>query len=939
MSLKDCTSRGQALQDAKLKKVWYKQAYLMAYMDAVTAALRPSGNKLNGWNPSKYIKLISTSRQNDAIVNRLTVSEDVMTFFDGTQFDYSQVVPHIEIHKVYIKSKEDQEEVLFPFTAFTDFDREWSRKNLNTPFRGQDAGIQSVALQMDGLGKNPAQANIMHATVKFVFNDVKTLFKVWKTRADGPTEPGVQYSDLIRYPHKLQDPKTKDKSKPAAFRIRIQVGWNMYNKKGLFDTTLGDVLGNNSKTSFADAVERSKISFIGDMHTHDMDFKEDGSVVLTVKYRGALDMAFSSPQGDLMNNFTIDQGTTSMRDLKAKLSAAENAVYLESLASNGSDRAQRMKFIMSLQKKVADAEKSDKDMKSMLASTAFFTEAISQYSKTSADTKNIRTILASAGGSPLRTSWQAIQVASQAGASKIAEGTGVPKTPGEVLDDQLAFEKDALLEEGGLGAGHKKKLIEATSKIRSQIKSLEGQAKAKFLFTFVDEMIEKNRIGWINTAGNVAFEQYAEYQDLLEKGKLAEAEQAYGDVKASPSGTTGVGGKDPAEYAKEYVKAAFYPQDSAEAPTAQPGDKVMFFLLGDLISTIFDHGTFGLGIEELSPEFRIVFGNLDYYPPRTANPINFSLYDLPISLEYFINFISTKIVGEQLSSYNFGLFLKDMIKWLMDRVTGTLGPADEGPDMVRKRPEKSFKIELTSMDIPKEITKSDISEGGVHTNPILILSDGNKNLLHVAKKAAITDLSNVWLLQAHRSAPFRERIKRDQKANPVEDRKDGVFHFMVGGPNRGLLKSIKFSEHKNSNFSTAMWRNAQGDGTASARGIIRPAKYTCEMKLIGNPFFYVGQYFYVNTALISNNYFEKELIMNGGYYVVLSVKNDFAAGKWETTIKGYMEIADFVVKRAPVANTVNTKDAPSLAELESPKPQIWAGNETKPPQPMTTAIG
>ena len=162
---------------------------------------------------------------------------------------------------------------------------------------------------------------------------------------------------------------------------------------------------------------------------------------------------------------------------------------------------------------------------------------------------------------------------------------------------------------------------------------------------------------------------------------------------------------------------------------------------------------------------------------------------------------------------------------------------------------------------------------------------------HPVKLTPINRVSNTFLFHAH-GGRFNERIRQERRADRMEDRKDGIFHFHVGGPSRGLLKNIKFIENSNTLFSTAMMRNGQNGGIDAGTGVIKPSKFNCEMTLVGNPYFFIGQMFYVNTELITSGLFRKENIMNGGYYIVTSVESHFSPSGWETIVKGVLNIPD-----------------------------------------------
>mgnify|MGYP003628533559 FL=1 len=274
----DCGGTGkkatQAFKNAKTKRSWWKQGYLMNMAPQLTHELKGS----SGSQQSKFIKQLKTNDGTDYI-NILTTNSSVMSFFDGRPVDYSQLVPHIEIYKVYVHSKKgpdglpDISQVKFPFQAFQDFDQWSAALKGQQLFRGRDAGIQKVDVKMEGRGKNPVQSNIMNITIKFFFNDIQTLFA--PIAKDDATGSFITYSDLIRYPPSL---KKKGISKRfmqsnTPFRIKLVLGWSV-NPKNLH------LRAQTYGAKFIDAVENSKITIVADMWTHNMEFNQDGSVAL-----------------------------------------------------------------------------------------------------------------------------------------------------------------------------------------------------------------------------------------------------------------------------------------------------------------------------------------------------------------------------------------------------------------------------------------------------------------------------------------------------------------------------------------------------------------------------------------------------------------------------------------------------------------------------------
>jgi hypothetical protein len=120
------------------KKSWWGQGFLMVHADSMIEPLR------EGRDQSEFIKQIRLKNTHDDtgdLINRLTTNNSILSFFDGRPIDYSQLVPHIELRKVYVKSKKHVEEVVFPFATHEDFSPWKQAQKGESLFRGRSAGI------------------------------------------------------------------------------------------------------------------------------------------------------------------------------------------------------------------------------------------------------------------------------------------------------------------------------------------------------------------------------------------------------------------------------------------------------------------------------------------------------------------------------------------------------------------------------------------------------------------------------------------------------------------------------------------------------------------------------------------------------------------------------------------------------------------------------
>ena len=325
-------------------------------------------------------------------------------------------------------------------------------------------------------------------------------------------------------------------------------------------------------------------------------------------------------------------------------------------------------------------------------------------------------------------------------------------------------------------------------------------------------------------------------------------------------------------------------------------------------SELLEKGDFGKSLAEEAPNFRIILGEYDIHRAN-GNITRMNLYDLPVSLEIFHIFVAQKIVGTGRAVYPLLQFTFDLIKFVMDKTQGVFGKAAEHMPGALRPP--SFKMDMTSIDLPTSKLQKAAAESG---DIIKLKSNGGEiNTLNVTK---IKDTSNTFVLHAQRRAKAGE--SSIYNGSIIEDIPRGIFHFFVGGPSRGLLKKIDFTQAGNTLFATALMREGQSGGAESSRdGVIQPSKFACELTLVGNPFFFIGQMFYVNTELISGGAFRENGILNGGYYIVTEVTSEFTNDRWETKVKGVLNIPDHALAKYKEGDETRHTTLASLSAQEA----------------------
>ena len=948
---------------------------------------------------SGYIKKIALpKKEGNGVVNFLTTNPDIISFFNGTSVDYSQLVPQMQIYKVYISKGnggiKNIEEHPFPFGALTNWnDMSEAIKKSGRLFRGKEAGIQSIDLKMEGRGRNPVSANVMDISVKYFFNDVKTLFEpLAKLKGNGSM---TSFADLIRFPQWNRD--SSDFTQ-RAFRIRLVLGWS------LSPTISSAAL--DLPEGFADAISASKISIAADLYTHSMEFNEDGSLILTAKYKGALETAFGDADILTAGVSPSDKDGT-IQQMKQKIRAAEDA-YAQGAFTKRFEGFQRsFQQVLTIERAIEELDAARKALEGA--------------------SKSDRKRLYANVGAALKTlegKYEKFRE-NRKGKQPLASLQGAVRDKGKDERSTLERENQAKLaklrkryEKGGRSK-KAKKLKRAITRLRNELKKYQKSIKGRHMFNYIQLMQKENKLAYIPTGRGTNFGNYNNLLETLKRyggsdsevarSKMARAlenarrkkggdrkgavtpyfdlDYGYNPGRTSRNGTAGVfsrhmSSKGPSKSRFDGIlsngaaptvdprlAADMVPQTrdaftlrslGADASVASPGSltidglrstteygdaivwedvkrpkylrgpKTYFFRLGDLLSVILENGDFGKKLNQESPNFKLLLGEYDlpYGPDQT---LRMNLYDLPVSLEIFHVFVAQKIVGTGRAIYPFLQFTFDLIKFIMDKTQNVFGKAAEFLDA--ELIPVSFKMDLTSLDLPTKQIETLTDSGVKDTIRIDGMGPNHKSKhLNTLTVDAIRNTSSTFLFHA------QKRLSKMDKTiyNGVlqEDEKRGIFHFFVGGPKRGIMKKINFTQAANNLFSMALMRNGQAGGAKSSReGIIQPSKFVCEVTLVGNPFFYIGQMFYVNTDLISGGHFASNGILNGGYYIVTEVTNSVRPGGWETKIRGVLQIPDHALKKVKDRNSQSVETLRMLEKEERERAKKMAAQGPKPPVP------
>ena len=212
--------------------------------------------------------------------SKATTSQKVSQFINATPQELSGLIPYIKIWKItYPRKGHDGVPVELKFkNHFSDSDIEAMTHGRGN--RGAGVGIKSFSWDMSG--SNQASAGkLITSTMVVVFQDINSLTAETN---------GVSYLDLIRRSTQYEETQKCKNFKiwnSKYYRIKIQVGWSASRES-------------EDLNSLHDAVKISRRNFYLSMFGHDINFKDDGTIELTLNLQSTIESLMRSVDTDIL---------------------------------------------------------------------------------------------------------------------------------------------------------------------------------------------------------------------------------------------------------------------------------------------------------------------------------------------------------------------------------------------------------------------------------------------------------------------------------------------------------------------------------------------------------------------------------------------------------------------------------------------------------------
>ena len=269
-------------------------------------------------------------------------------------------------------------------------------------------------------------------------------------------------------------------------------------------------------------------------------------------------------------------------------------------------------------------------------------------------------------------------------------------------------------------------------------------------------------------------------------------------------------------------------------------------------------------------------GPITIVDPRTHEPVQINIADLPVSLNLFMTWYLNKVISPQIDSYYIRNFIRDVITELALTVLS--------PDCFFNYPVRP-KFNSVSFSAPG---KGNEDRVGIPTKgPAGKIATGAKPVRRINKISQIAAYPGTSAANPQREFFYdfiycQDGIPWNLNGKSDQDSKNGIFHFQIGS-DTGILKNATFDRIDQPHVREA---RTVSDGTDPITAQLR-LQYNVTLKCFGTTIFKPGMRVHVLPRLASN--LQRSLIYKlglGGYVFITKVENIIEPGRFETILHG-----------------------------------------------------
>jgi hypothetical protein len=293
-------------------------------------------------------------------------------------------------------------------------------------------------------------------------------------------------------------------------------------------------------------------------------------------------------------------------------------------------------------------------------------------------------------------------------------------------------------------------------------------------------------------------------------------------------------------------------------------------------------------------KMRVLLGPVEFVnPARGAESIFVNLGDIPLSMRYFMEWISEKMLNKEQSVYSLTKFLNDLFnsiirnflnndtcfsysiaqKTRVNQAVITSYPGSPNPqvDEITK-----YINSITQPGI-REPKRAHISSLYTRSQPILRTSGipGTP----IAQRSVAEEM-NYFVYFAGRTAPTEF-----MNGNKQQDESRGIFHYLLGR-DRGMIKNISLSKTDSKGLAEVRFEQDGYDGLKQLRVVYDVLIDTyADVKTYPGTYLFVNpQGFDPNSSLIACHESNLTQYGIGGYFMIWKSEHSFGPGQASTKI-------------------------------------------------------
>ncbi len=802
--------------------------------------------------------MIIDSKEPYEIISNLTLPRDDKgeiigpdILFALTSDEISSLVPKFRMFKVvYPKGSEgDPDKAINIELPFDDYTDPINILNITESRKGRAGGVGLKSFEWASLGTNPANVNIFEANVTKKRRDYPRGVEV----SDKARKNGVRFADLLvqqtKFDTNADSYNEKEKFNEDYFRLKAVVGWAQ--------PTGEHWKTNKDKKKIRALLSKMTTNMSLSLVSHELDFREDGSLEVKIKYISAVEGIMNSPKANILRGSRVYNGLRKKAEGELKAKREEySKIYGEKKEAIGTEPKGKETSKGSSKEKIEkEIEKLESDVKTrkILSKNAKYSTFISE-------------LLIEGRVKTLKVHKKTIdELAETTLPSGTSRGFRNIRDYEERRETTKRINKSTVSEEntaaGRLSPAVHKALVKSITEVYGE------NAVAADVERQVNEIIshyEKNgdfgffeRIFTYQSESDKKFDISKENAEIIKKTfeKLSEA-----NTKDVVEGVVDAEGCNEEHYVVKFFKLGdlvdivledmFLPEEKEQTKGTRFFDKKIKVVLGTF--TYNDYRREG----EDDVFVRVLEGT-----EKTMN-----LADIPISLETFQRWFNQKVVSPGKEQYLFSSFIRDVISDLV--------PMSLGQNCYEYAPKQKIRFVMTPITVN--------AKGGFFSREATTRISQEDIPIPSSLLPDESTTEDILYIYADTQSPYR------LKGNYDEDSKKGIPHFYWGA-STGIVKSISFSREDQPFLREANITRGMDDTSVGVSGILRE-KYNAVINLFGNNLYWPGQKVYVNPSVqtlgLSKNPESRIRELGfGGYYDIVKMESSILPGVFETKLE------------------------------------------------------